>query len=188
MTSRTSESWDAGWHITPGQTVSRVSMMGLRQSHEGFSPWLTCGYACQKANGKDRHFAGDCQAASLRHLGGAQLAPVGERVTMWLPLLGAHRGLIVCCHQTPWGEPLHTGAGSPGNKLSRFVAGAFPVQSRTKQVYVSNLCCMSLVSPTSCQGDPSLGHVAPNLPREESPGRLLLLRNAQLFPHLIYEV
>lgn len=77
---------------------------------------------------------GDCEAASLHHLGGAQLLSVGERVTALLPLLGARRGLIACCCQTPRGEPSKTGTGSPRNKLNRLVAGPFPVQSRIKGV------------------------------------------------------
>lgn len=113
MTSRTSESWDAGVAHHPGtaqpRTVSHVGVMGLGQSHGGFFPLLTCDYACQKANSKDRHFIGDGEAASLCHLGGAQLVGVCQRgITALLLLLGL-TGLIACCPQDTLGRALAEG-------------------------------------------------------------------------------
>lgn len=115
------------WHVTPDtaqpRRVSRVSMMD--KATTDFFLVLTCGYACQKADGKDGHFRGDGEAAPRRHLGGAQLASVGDKVTALLPGLGARGGLIARCRQPPRGEPLQTGTGAPENTLNRFVAGPF---------------------------------------------------------------
>lgn len=78
-----------------------------------FFPLLTCGHTCQEGNGKDGHSVGDGEAASLRHLGGAQLALL-ERGSQHCCLHSGLAGVNPCCHQTPWGEPSQRGQGHQG--------------------------------------------------------------------------
>lgn len=139
MSSRTSESHDAAVAHHPGHCPAPQSfagVTGLGQSHDGFFSiaylWL------HVPKSKRQGLQGCCSAPSRRSPAGVCWKE-GHSIS---PSAWGLQGLIAHCHQTPWGEPLQTGMGSPGNKIHRFVAGSSPVQSRI-EVYVSNLCYMS---------------------------------------------
>lgn len=142
------------WHITPDS----FARWRHGRSHNGFFCvaylWLCMPKSKWQGQALQRGRRGCFWVPSRR----SPVASVGERVTALLPLHGDRGGLIACCHQTPWGEPLWRGTASSGNKLSRFVAGPFPVRSRIKGDYVSNLCCMRSLSPiTHLPGEPVSG-------------------------------
>lgn len=79
-------------HCPTPASFTRVASRGLDKARTGCFPLLTCGHAQQEAEGEDRPFSGDSEAASLGHLGGDRLAAVGERVTAWLLCSGLAAG------------------------------------------------------------------------------------------------